>query len=377
VRARATVAGKRVTKTRSRSAKRGKLTFQFGLPGGAALSASALRVQARRCVGSGKQRRCSGWTRKLATRVAGPAGPSKPTGPTTPTVATNGNPTIGGCPVFPSSNAFNQDVSELPVDARSDAYIASIGPSAMVHPDFGAADLGAGPGGFGIPYRVVDQSQELVPINFTDYGDESDPGPYPAPLDTAIEGGSGSDGDRHVLIVQKGACKLYELGNAYAKAGSWEASGGAVFDLNTGAPRPAGWTSADAAGLPILPGLARYDEVAAGLIQHALRFTIQRTQRAYIAPASHWASSVTDPNVPPMGLRLRMKAGYSLAGLHGQSLVVATALKRFGMIVADNGSNWYISGAPDPRWDDEDLNQLKGVPGSAFEVVQTGAVVRP
>lgn len=281
--------------------------------------------------------------------------------------------------MLPATHAFNQDVSALPVDPRSAAYLASIGTSKLMHPDFGAADLGQGPGGFGIPYVVVPETQPLVNVNFVDYPDESDPGPYPIPANAPIEGGGqGEDGDRHVLVVQEGACKLYELGRAFPQSGgAWNASGGAVFDLRSGAPRPAGWTSADAAGLPILPGLARYDEVAAGAINHALRFTVSTTQRAYIAPASHQAGSTTDQNAPPMGLRLRMRAGYDLSGFTGQALVIATALKRYGLIVADNGSDWYVSGAPDPRWNDDDLGQLKKVPGSAFEVVQTGTVVRP
>jgi hypothetical protein len=211
-----------------------------------------------------------------------------------------------------------------------------------------------------------------VPINFTAYGDESDPGPYPVPLTAPIEGGAGSDGDRHVLAVRQGECKLYELYRAFPRAGYWDADSGAVWDLNSNARRPDYWTSADAAGLPILPGLVRYDEVAAGRIDHALRFTSWRTQRAFIYPATHFASSSTDPNMPPMGLRLRLKASYDIAGFTGQSRVVLEALKKYGMIVADNGSSWFITGAADPRWNDTDLNQLKTVPSSAFEVVDTG-----
>jgi hypothetical protein len=346
-----------------------------------------LKVAARRCARPHHRRaRCSRWSRAVTPRRGGagagttapPAGPSTPpSGTPAPASASTTGPTIGTCPLMPADYALNQDISQLPVDPRSDAYIATIGTAGMVHPDFGAADLGAGPGGFGIPVLVVGADQPLVPVTFTAYGDESDPGPYPAPLDAPVEGGPDADGDRHVLVVREGECKLYEMGNAYPRGDHWEASGGAVFDLRTGAPRPTGWTSADAAGLPILPGLARYDEVAAGAIRHALRFTVARTQRAYVAPASHWASSVTDPDVPPMGLRLRLKGGYDISRIAGQARVVAEALKRYGMIVADNGSNWYIGGAPDPRWDDEDLDQLKRIPGSAFEAVQTGPVVRP
>lgn len=278
--------------------------------------------------------------------------------------------------MLPAGHAFNQDVSSLPVDPRSATYLASIGTSRFVHPDFGSADLGAGPGGFGIPYRVVPRAQPLVPITFTDYADESDPGPYPMPPDAPIEGGAGSDGDRHVLVVREGECQLYELGNAYPQSDGWRASGGAKWDLatGTGPQRKPGYTSADAAGLPILPGLARFDEVAAGEIRHALRFTVSRTQRGYVAPASHFASGDRNPDLPPMGLRVRMRADFDLSGMRGQALVIATALKRYGMIVADNGSDWYVSGAPDPRWDDDDLGQLGRVPGSAFEVVQTGPI---
>jgi hypothetical protein len=219
---------------------------------------------------------------------------------------------------------------------------------------------------------VVGPGQARVPIRFTDYGDESDPGPYPVPLDAPVESG----GDRHVLALQTGSCRLYELYAAQRESSGWAAGSGAAWDLGSDALRREGWTSADAAGLPIFPGLVRRDEVQAGHIDHALRFTVARTQAGYIHPATHYASSSTDPNLPPMGLRLRLKAAYDTTRFHGASLVILAALKRFGMIVADNGSNWYISGATDAGWDDADLNQLKGVPGSAFEVVQTGPIVR-
>ena len=264
---------------------------------------------------------------------------------------------IAGCPVFPAGNAWNRDVSHDPVDPRSDAYIAAL--PGNLHPDFGSGRYGD----YGIPFTVVPAGQQPVPIHFTAYGDESDPGPYPVPLDARGEGG----GDRHVLVVQRGSCKLYELFAAERAGSGWNADAGAVFDLRSNHQRPAGWTSADAAGLPIFPGLAR-----PGPIHHALRFTVRRTQRAYVAPARHFASSSTDPNLPPMGLRLRLRAGYDLSGFHGQALEILRALRAYGMIVADNGSNWYISGAPDPRWADDDLDQLKRVPGTAFEVVRTG-----
>jgi hypothetical protein len=262
------------------------------------------------------------------------------------------------------------DISAYPVHANSANFIASINAHrTTLHPDFGSNPA------YGIPYIVVPTAQAMVPVNFTDYGDESDPGPYPIPLNAPIEGGAGATGDRHVLAVRQGECKLYELFYAWPQAASWNASSGAVWDLGSNALRPEGWTSADAAGLPILPGLVRYDEVEAGAINHALRFTVRDSQRVYIHPATHFASSSSDPNRPPMGLRLRMKASYDISGFTGQSRVVLEALKKYGMIVADNGSSWFISGASDARWDDDDLNQIKTVPGSAFEVVYTGEIV--
>jgi hypothetical protein len=253
------------------------------------------------------------------------------------------------------------------VHPRSNAYIAAISRSAThLHADFG------GNGAYGIPFRTVPRTQKKVPIRITDYPDESDRGPYPIPLNAPVEQGS----DRHVLTLQRGTCRLYELFNARRAAGGWAASQGSIFDLRSNRLRPDGWTSADAAGLPILPGLARYDEVRRGAINHALRFTVQDTQRGYIHPATHFASSSTDPDLPPMGLRLRLKRAYPIDRFHGQSLVILRALKRYGMYVADNGSSWFITGASDRRWNDEDLNQLKTVPGSAFEAVYTGAIRR-
>jgi hypothetical protein len=278
------------------------------------------------------------------------------------------NGPLGSCTVFPSDNAWNRDVSGLPVDANSAGYLASIaasGGNQFLHADFG------GGGEYGIPYITVPGTQTPVDVTFTDYGDESDPGPYPIPVLAPIEGG----GDRHVLAVDRDHCKLYEMYGAWSKLSHWEAASGAVFDLRSNALRPDGWTSADAAGLPIFPGLVRYDELAAGHIDHALRFTLSQTQRAYLHPATHYASSNTDPNVAPMGLRLRLKAGFDVSGYHGQARVVLDALKKYGMIVADNGSNWFISGAADSRFDDIDLDQLKSVPGSAFEAVDTGETV--
>jgi hypothetical protein len=292
-----------------------------------------------------------------------------PLGTPTPTPQPPGGiPMLGGCQMFPTDNPWNTDISNAPLHPNSANYIANIlADRTTLHPDFGS-NLS-----YGIPYVVVPQSQPFVPINFTDYGDESDPGPYPVPLNAPVEGGS----DAHVLVVQQGACKLYELFAAEQVGAGWNAASGAIWDLNSNALRPEGWTSADAAGLPILPGLVRYDEVAAGAIHHALRFTVRNSQRAYIHPATHYASSSTDPNRPPMGLRLRLKASYNISGFTGQSRVVLETLKRYGMIVADNGSSWFISGATDGRWNDSDLNQIKTVPGSAFEVVYTGPLIGP
>jgi hypothetical protein len=254
------------------------------------------------------------------------------------------------------------------VHARSQAYIDNILANGG---DFLHADFGGG-GAYGIPYVTVPGSQPKVPISFTAYGDESDPGPYPVPLGAPIEGGSASDGDRHVLAIDRDNCVLYELYRAFPRSGRWEAESGARWNLRSNQLRPRGWTSADAAGLPIFPGLVRYDEIARGRIEHALRFTVARTQRAFVLPATHFASTSTDQNRPPMGLRLRLRANFDLSGFTGQSRIVLQALKRYGMIVADNGQNWFITGASDARFVDADLDQLKSVPGSAFEVVDTG-----
>jgi hypothetical protein len=280
---------------------------------------------------------------------------------------------IDGCPLFPADNVWNARVDTLPVDPHSNDYIATIGAATGLHPDFGA-DWNGGP--FGIPYTTVPGTQPPVAVTF-DYVNESDPGPYPIPPDAPVEGGS----DRHVLVVDRDGCKLYELWNARRQAGgSWRAGSGAVFDLNSNALRPDTWTSADAAGLPILPGLVRYDEVAAGAIHHALRFTAQNTQQAYVWPARHYASSSTDPARPPMGQRFRLKASYTIpANFSPQVKVILTALKTYGMFLADNGSNWYISGAPDSRWNDDSLvNELRQVRGSDFEAVdESGLMVHP
>ena len=241
--------------------------------------------------------------------------------------------------------------------------MASVGATTHLHPDFGSDPS------YGIPYVVVPASQPRVPITFSDYGSQSDPGPYPVPLNAPIEAG----GDAHVLVASAD-CHLYELYNASRSGSGWTASSGAVFNLRSDALRPAGWTSADAAGLPILPGLVRPDEIAAGHIDHALRFTVAHTQDGYISPATHEAGSTSNPDVPPMGARFRLKASVDISGYHGAARIILQALKTYGMFVADNGSNWYISGATYTGWNDDDLGQLKNVPGSDFEVVATGAI---
>ncbi len=281
---------------------------------------------------------------------------------------------LDGCRIFPGDNPWNQDISKLDVHPDSDTFIDSIGRDIDLHPDFGT-ELDGAPRG--IPYVVVGAGEEKVPIEFTLYGDQSDPGPYPIPRDAPIEGGPDSDGDRHVLVVDTSECKLYELYRAFPKGNgsSWEAESGAVFDLTKNDDHPERWTSADAAGLPVLPGLARYDEVVTkGAISHALRFTVSNTQTGYIYPARHYAGSSDDPSLPPMGLRVRMKALYDCSLLTEEVQVLCTALKKYGMILADNGSDWFISGAPDDRWDDDALFDLKSITGDAFEAVYTGEI---
>ncbi len=311
--------------------------------------------------------------RPAATRVAA-AGTSRPADrpvlvrpgqspPARAPQAGSSGPRIAGCPLFPPDNPWRRVISAAPLNPRSAAWVASIGSGRFLHPDFGSDPS------YGIPYSVVPASQAKVPIRFTAYGDESDPGPYPIPPGARIEAG----GDAHVLVAS-GDCHLYELYGAARSGTGWTAASGAVFDLRSNALRPAGWTSADAAGLPILPGLVRRDEVQAGHIDHALRFTVATTQRGYISPATHQAGSTTDPNVPPMGARFRLKASFDLSHYTGASRVILQALKTYGMFVADNGSNWFLSGATDTGWNDTDLEQLKKVPGSAFEAVDTGPV---
>ncbi|HTM68848.1 MAG TPA: hypothetical protein VL426_06150 [Candidatus Binatia bacterium] len=274
---------------------------------------------------------------------------------------------VGSCGIFPADDPWNADVSAYPLNPNSAAYVASIGAGGHLHPDYGSDPT------YGIPITVVDASQQKVPITFDAYGDESDPGPYPVPADARVE--SGSDG--HVLVLEKDGCKLYEMFDARkdAAGSGWTAASGAVFDLRSNALRPEGWTSADAAGLPIYPGLVKYDEVASGVIRHAIRFTASRTQNGYIHPATHEAGS-NDASLPPMGLRMRLKASYDISGYTGGAKVILTAMKKYGMILADNGSNWYFTGETDTRWDDDDMNQMKNVPGSAFEAVDTGPIIK-
>lgn len=280
-------------------------------------------------------------------------------------------PSAPHCSIFPANNPWNQRVDKLPVTSDSAQIVASIGVSTGLHPDFGSGLYAGQP--IGIPFDVVSHTTPRYRLSF-DYADESDKGPYPIPKTVHIEGGRASTGDRHALLLDKDACKLYELYALYPKGSGWKAGSGAIWSLKSNAVRPAGWTSADAAGLPIFPGLARYDEVARGVINHALRFTVSRTRRAYIYPARHYASSLTDPSLPPMGLRVRLKASVDISSFPRQARIVLQALKTYGMIVADNGSNWYISGAPNPGWSNDDLHTLGRITGADFEVVDTSSL---
>jgi hypothetical protein len=287
------------------------------------------------------------------------------------------HPLLGApaCQVFPSNNPWNQRVDRLPVAGDSAGLIAAIGLSEQVHPDFGSGLYDGAP--IGIPYAVVSKRTKRVPVSF-EYASESDRGPYPIPPRVPIEGGSRSTGDRHVIVVDRDSCRDYELFAAYPQAGGrrWRAGSGAIFDLRSNRLRPAGWTSADAAGLPILPGLARYDEVKRGVIDHALRFTAPCTSRRYVYPARHYASTCSG-FYPPMGLRVRLKASVNIAGLPYQARVVAQALKRYGLILADNGSPWYISGAPNAGWNNDALHLLDRLRGRDFEVVDTRSLPHP
>ena len=311
-------------------------------------------------------RRSSGGALGVPTTARPAPGATASTAKPAPAALAGAGPTIGGCPVFPADNVWNRDVSGLPVDPSSAAYVNAISASGarFLHPDFGSDPT------YGIPFVV--QNGTWVGVTYDAYGDESDPGPVPIPLNAPIESGS----DAHAIGVDTGTCTLFELYQARPSGHAWVAGSGAKWNLRSDALRPDGWTSADAAGLPILPGLVRFDEVQAGHIDHALRFTVARSQKGFMHPATHFASSSTDPSLPPMGLRLRLSPSYDISQFHGEARVVLEALRRYGMIVADNGTSWYVTGARDSRWNDEDLNQLKSVPGSAFEVVQTGEPIR-
>jgi hypothetical protein len=281
-------------------------------------------------------------------------------------------PKLAGCPVFPASSVWNARVDRLPVAASSAQLIASIGVSDHVHADFGNGLYDGSR--IGIPYVVVHGKTTAKSHVSFDYADESDKGPYPIPASVPIEGAPAhaNEGDRHALIVDRDSCRLYELYALRRAGGHWAAGSGAVFDLRSNKLRPAGWTSADAAGLPILPGLARWDgDASTGRIDHALRFTVERTRRAYIYPARHDASSSNDASLPPMGLRVRLKASVSIASLPRQARIVAQAMKTYGLILADNGSNWFVSGAPSPHWSNDELHALGSLSGADFEVVDT------
>jgi hypothetical protein len=290
-----------------------------------------------------------------------------------PTVGSSGGPSIGGCPSFPAGNVWNAEVSHLPVSPHSAAYVAAIGAGATLHADFGAGSWQGTKMGFSVAY--VKPGQPLVKVGF-DYAGESDRVGYPIPRDAPVEGGPNSGGDRHVLVVNTGTCKLYELFDAHPNSdGSWHAGSGAVFDLRSNHLRPAGWTSADAAGLPITPGLVRRDEVRRGRITHALRITVPRTAARYVWPARHSASSAASTSLPPMGLRLRLKAGVRISGYPREAQVILRALRTYGAIVADNGSAWYLSGTNDPGWNNEVLGTLKGIRGADFEALDSGSLM--
>lgn len=285
-------------------------------------------------------------------------------------------PAIAGCDVFPADNVWNTRVDELPLDPNSAVYVETIGADAPLHPDFGSGEWPPGSGtAIGIPYVDVPSDQPLVPVSFY-YEGESDPGPYPIPPDVPIEGGS----DRHVLVLDRDRCLLYELFDAESQDGgsSWTAGSGAIFDLGSHALRPEGWTSADAAGLPILPGLVRYEEVASGAIHHALRFTAPQTREEFVWPARHYASDLTGEQYPPMGQRFRLRADFDISPFSPEVQVILRALKTYGMMLADNGSAWYLSGVPDERWDNDVLRELRELRGADFEAVDvSGLMLNP
>src|SRR5438270_3771914 len=283
---------------------------------------------------------------------------------------------LNGFVPFPSNNLWNTDISTAPVDSNSANYINFICSTVTLHPEFGAGTFHNQT--IGIPYQVVAGTQAKVKVTLNAYADESDPGPEPIPANALIEGyPKPGNGDRHVLVLEKDGCWLYELYNAAVKSGKWSADSSAIWDMTINEQRPYTWTSADAAGLPVFVGLARYDEVAAGAIHHALRFTLPSSQKAFVLPATHWASTITDPNAPPMGMRLRLKSSFDISGYPADDQVLLTAMKKYGLIFADNGSAIFISGAPDDRWNNTNLNLLKQITASSFEVVQTGTIYTP
>jgi hypothetical protein len=290
--------------------------------------------------------------------------------------SSDGQEHTASCPVFPKSSHWNQAIDDLPVHRRSAQIVDSVGADEGAHADFGSGREGGAP--IGIPYVAVPGDTERLPVSFEN-ADESDPGPYPIPRDAPIEGGPDGDGDRHVIVVDRDTCKLYELYSAFPGPGGreWRAGSGAVWDLRSNAQRKSGYTSADAAGLPILPGLARPEEVRRGKIDHALRITVPTSRKAFVYPASHFASEDTDPNLPAMGERLRLRRSFDISGFPRQSRVVLQALKTYGAIVADNGSAWFISGVPSKAWNDDDLRSLGRVPGRAWEVVDTTNLPKP
>jgi hypothetical protein len=284
---------------------------------------------------------------------------------------------LAGCTVFPADSIWNTRVDELPLDPSSSLYIDTIGSTTGVHADFGSGEYPPGSGSpIGIPFDLVTAGQPPVPVSFL-YDDESDPGPYPIPPDASIEGGPDSTGDRHVLVLETGSCTLYEVFDAvpHDDGAWWSGGSGALFALDSYALRPDGWTSADAAGLPILPGLVRYDEVDAGHIGHAIRFTVPQTRRAYVWPARHFASSLTGAQYPPMGQRFRLRADFDASGFSPPVQVILQALKEYGMMLADNGSSWFLSGVPDERWDNDQLAELGAVKGSDFEAVDVSSLM--
>lgn len=281
--------------------------------------------------------------------------------------------TIAGCSIFPENNIWNTPVDTLPVDPNSATYINTIGAGTNFHADFGSGLWNGGP--IGIPLTIIESSQAKVAVAF-EYASESDPGPYPIPPNAMIEGGPNSDGDRHILLLDKDQCRLYELYYAWPETnGSWSAGSGAIFDLGSHNLRPAGWTSADAAGLPILPGLVRYDEAVSGAIEHAIRFTVPETRKSYIWPARHYASDLTGSQYPPMGQRFRLKAHFDISSFSPIVQTILKAMKKYGIILADNGSPWFISGVPDERWNNDILHELDHVYGSNFEAVNVSTLM--